>query len=74
MSEQDSITEHLRGDVEEENRTGEKPLAEQTEKTGTCDAFGLVKWVDKQSEAQRDKISVPVPQHPVTNQGQNPTL
>lgn len=55
MSEQDSITEHLSGGaVEEANRTGKKPLAEQTEKTRTCDAFGLLKSVDKQSETLRD--------------------
>lgn len=41
-------------------RTGKKPLAEQTEETRTSGAFGLVKWVDKQSEAQRGQVSVPV--------------
>lgn len=60
MGEQDSITEPLMGVgcsrgpqlKGQAGRTGKKPLAEQTEKTRTSGALGLVKWVDKQSEAQ----------------------
>lgn len=83
MGEQDSITEHLmwgeghgrrpqlRGKA---GRTGKKPHAEQTEKARTSGAFGLVKWVDKQSEAQRGQVSVPILRCPVTSQGENPRL
>lgn len=49
-------------------------MQRQTEKTRTCDASGLAKWADKPSEAQRGKVSVPVLQHPVTSQGENPSL